>query len=263
MGSVAERVVSRAHGFVALLIFALPGRADEASVAPTVGFVPLTPDKPYVHVIHQGRTVKIQRAQNPEYRLEGYFAKSVRKCPPFCLQSSTPDPRVAAVGEVELFDFIENSLRDGTGMLVDARSPRWFANETIPGSVNYPPRLFLDETDTSRMDGVLESFGARRRDSIGWWTRFTEDWGLVDASLKTAQWDFSAAKDLVVFCHGPTCEKAPRAIRALLAAGYPGEKLRYYRGGLQMWKFWGLTTVAPQQQTKSAATPMRTETETR
>ena len=108
MGSVAERVVSRAHGFVALLIFALPGRADEASVAPTVGFVPLTPDKPYVHVIHQGRTVKIQRAQNPEYRLEGYFAKSVRKCPPFCLQSSTPDPRVAAVGEVELFDFIEN-----------------------------------------------------------------------------------------------------------------------------------------------------------
>jgi hypothetical protein len=24
------------------------------------------------------------------------------------------------------------------------------------------------------------------------------------------------------------------------------EKLRYYRDGMQMWKLWGLTTVAPQ-----------------
>jgi hypothetical protein len=55
------------------------------------------------------------------------------------------------------------------------------------------------------------------------------------------------AKDLVLWCNGPACGQSPRAIRGLLDVGYPGEKISYYRGGMQMWQLWGLTTVVPRQ----------------
>ena len=51
-----------------------------------------------------------------------------------------------------------------------------------------------------------------------------EDWGWVDARYKTEHWDFTAAKDLVVWCNGPACGQSPRAIRGLLDAGYPGTR---------------------------------------
>ena len=55
--------------------------------------------------------------------------------------------------------------------------------------------------------------------------------------------------ELQTYCSpgGPACGQSPRAIRGLLDAGYPGDKIRYYRGGMQMWQLWGLTTVVPQQ----------------
>ena len=58
-------------------------------------------------------------------------------------------------------------------------------------------------------------------------------------------YDFSEAKDLLLWCNGPWCDQSPRAINALIAEGYPPEKLRYYRGGMQLWKIFGLTTIQP------------------
>lgn len=63
-----------------------------------------------------------------------------------------------------------------------------------------------------------------------------ETLGLAEEKLQSGKWDFSSAKDVVVFCNGPACDQSPRAITALLAAGYPAEKLFYYRGGMQMWE---------------------------
>lgn len=209
-------------------------------------FIPLTEQTPYLHVLHEGRSVRVQRAQDPDYRVEGYFAKTVRKCPPFCIQPMAPEAGVEVVGEVEVFEFMQNQLRDGQGLLIDARTPAWHQKETIPGSVNYPFKIFTVREGRDQLDALLIEFGAKRRTSVGWWEKTKEQWGFVDTSLKTDEWDFAAAKDLLLWCNGPHCGQSPRAIKGLLAVGYPVEKLRYYRGGMQMWKLWGLTTVVPE-----------------
>lgn len=211
------------------------------------GFVPLAKDKPYIYVIHEGSSVKVQRIQDPDYELRGYFAKTVRSCPPFCIQPIVPDPRVKPVGEVELFDFMEKDLRDGSGVLIDARTPSWFNKATIPGSVNLPFTLLSKEPGSAEMDEVLEKFGAKERGDVGFFTRLMEKIGLADTKYKTEEWDFTDAKRLVLWCNGPACGQSPRAIRGLIAADYPTDKILYYRGGMQMWQLWGLTTVSPKQ----------------
>lgn len=44
----------------------------------------------------------------------------------------------------------------------------------------------------------------------------------------------------ILFCNGPQCAATPDAVQALLAAGYPGGALAYYRGGLHDWQTLGL-----------------------
>lgn len=230
---------------VAFAILVNPAVAQEVSVGGD--FIPLVKDKPYLHVVHEGRSIKVQRVQDPDYELKGYFAKTARKCPPFCIQPMIPDPRVLPIGEVELFEFMESDLRDGTGALIDARTPSWFKKGTIPGSVNYPFNVITKGIDDPDVLDILEELGARERDEVGFATSLAEDWGVVDAKYKTKTWDFTQAKDLVLWCNGPACGQSPRAIRGLLEMGYPAEKIRYYRGGMQMWQLWGLTTVVPRQ----------------
>jgi rhodanese-related sulfurtransferase len=44
----------------------------------------------------------------------------------------------------------------------------------------------------------------------------------------------------VVFCNGPQCTATGNATDALLAAGWPAERLLYYRGGIHDWVTLGL-----------------------
>lgn len=52
----------------------------------------------------------------------------------------------------------------------------------------------------------------------------------------------------IFFCNGPQCAATPSAVATLLAAGYPAQAIRYYRGGLHDWITLGLSTVAGDQQ---------------
>jgi rhodanese-related sulfurtransferase len=202
--------------------------------------------KPYLHVIHEGRSIKIQRIQDPGYELKGYFAKTARKCPPFCIQPIAVDPAVRTVGEIELFHFMENDLREGRGVLIDARTPSWHRKGTIPGSVNYPFTLFTQDENAGERDAILREFGAKPRQQPGLLEKTMQELGLSDKRYLTDRWDFTEAKTLVVWCNGPACGQSPRAIEGLISAGYPADKIFYYRGGMQMWQLWGLTTVIPE-----------------
>jgi rhodanese-related sulfurtransferase len=206
--------------------------------------IKLTKDKSYLHVIHEGQSVKVRRVQDPDYALKGYYAKTARKCPPFCLQSMQVDPGVATIGEVELFEFMETKLRDDHGVLIDARSPEWFKRGTIPGSINMPFTV-LSKAGTLENDTALKRFGARLRGEVSVFSRKLEEIGIINGEAKTEKWDFTHAKELVLWCNGPECEQSPRAIKGLLNVGYPARKIFYYRGGMQMWQLWGLTTVVP------------------
>ena len=60
--------------------------------------------------------------------------------------------------------------------------------------------------------------------------------------------EFDDRVDTVLFCNGPQCAATPDAIRTLLRAGYPAERLLYYRGGIHDWVTLGLPLAAAAEQ---------------
>ena len=186
--------------------------------------VKITPELGSVTVDHFGTPVRIQRIQDTSNKLVDDFAKTSRPCPPFCIHPMHAVEGVQTVGEVELLHFLQNEVKQGKGLLVDARMPEWYEAETIPGAINIPFVIFT--TPSEKRDRILQLLG-----------------GVYDDKAK--KWDFSKAPKLLLFCNGPWCDQSPRAIRALVSLGYPKDKLLYYRGGMTMWKLFGLTTVLP------------------
>ena len=178
-----------------------------------------------VDVMHEGRKVRIQRVQEKGNRMKSDFTLTSRKCPPFCIQPATVAPGVETIGEIEMLKYLERrSGGDNSVLIIDSRGPKWVAKATIPGSVHiHYKKLKLGDADEDAMADIIENqFGALRL---------------------TEFWDFSSAKTLVFFCNGMWCGQSPTNIKSLLQIGYPPEKLKWYRGGMQAWETVGLTTV--------------------
>ena len=208
--------------------------------------VKLTPERDYVEVIHQGRLIKVQRIQDQDHRLEGGFTKTSRRCPPFCIQPIQAHPDVKTVGQVEMFDFMENELLDETGVIVDARTPEWWKRGTIPGSINIPFTVFSLDVDDPELINLMYVLGAKRRGDVSGLTRTIEEFGLMGGDHKNDEWDFTAAKTVLIWCNGMWCGQSPRAINGLIELGYPADRILYYRGGMQAWQSLGLTVVIPE-----------------
>jgi len=179
---------------------------------------------PYLDIEYEGKLVRIQRIQDPSNRLDNSFAKTSRPCPPFCIHPMRAAVGVETVGEMELLDFLITKVRNNRGLLIDARLPEWHQRGTIPGAVNIPWTILAAGPDNPYTAKILNA---------------------LDAVEDNGEWDFRSALDLMLFCNGPWCDQSPRAIRNLLALGYPPQKLHYYRGGMQVWQLLGLTTVIP------------------
>ncbi|OQX20315.1 MAG: hypothetical protein BWK76_01700 [Desulfobulbaceae bacterium A2] len=187
--------------------------------------VGITKDIPFVDVTHDGVPVRIQRIQDKENRLVDDFAKTSRPCPPFCIHPMATAPGVETVGELEVLEFLTQEVKVGKGLLIDARMPEWYAAETIPGAVSIPFVIF--HKDNPNLENILQVLGATRSGNAGW--------------------NFSKARTLILFCNGPWCDQSSRAIKGLLAVGYPANKLKSYRGGMNLWRLLGLTTVVPRK----------------
>ena len=168
------------------------------------------------------QTIVIQRDQNTAATVPEEFARTSRPCPPFCIAPMRVAPGVETLGELEVIAFLEQKVARGQGILMDSRLPEFYLKGAIPGAVNVPFTA-LDPANPYR-DAILEALGAVR---------------------VAGGWDYGQAQHLALYCNGPWCEQSPRAIRNLLQAGYPAEKLHYYRGGMQDWLMLGLNTVLP------------------
>ncbi len=186
--------------------------------------VGLTPELPFVSVSHFGKEIKIKRVQDTTHRLVDDFAKTSRPCPPFCIHPMLAAPGVETVGELELIEFVNKQVKNGSGILIDARMPNFFNSETIPGAINIPFVIFTGDN----ADKVIALLGVKKGSNGA---------------------DYSQVKELCLFCNGPWCDQSTRAIKALIKAGYPANKLKYYRGGMQLWKNFSLTTVIPKSNT--------------
>ena len=207
----------------------------------TVG---ITKDKGYSTVHANGELIKISRIQDTSHVINGSFSKTSRPCPPFCINPISLDKRVKTVAELEVIKFMETTMYRGEGVLIDSRTPSWYKNGTIPGSINIPFTAFEKDENDIELAAIFESLGAVEREEVNPILLMVESTGLLGGD-KTEKWDFSDAKELLIWCNGPWCGQSPRAIQALLKAGYPAEKLYYYRGGMQVWQSLGLTTIVP------------------
>jgi rhodanese-related sulfurtransferase len=195
---------------------------------PALGLeVMITPDIGSFTVKHGDKEIQIQREQDTEAMLEFNFARTARPCPPFCAQPMQVADGIKTIGEVELITFMQSELAESQGLLIDARTSDWHQRGTIPGSINVPYNRMNPEqgADEITIEETLSLFGANHEDS---------------------QWDFSNAKNLVLWCNGPWCGQSPTAIRGLTELGYPKQKIAYYRGGMQLWRIFGLPVVSPE-----------------
>ncbi len=176
---------------------------------------------PYIEVESEGKTYKIERTQNPKAYLTNTFALTSRPSPPFFIEPFSVSPGVETYGELELLDFIAKKK----GLFIDARLENWYAKSAIPTAVNIPFKLFL--TKSTQRDKILKNLGG--------------------VQSKSGVWDFAKAKILLLYCNGAWCGQSPTAINALMDIGYPKEKMKYYRGGMQTWQLLGLTTIVPKE----------------
>ena len=53
--------------------------------------------------------------------------------------------------------------------------------------------------------------------------------------------ELNREESAIFFCNGPQCPQSSSAIRNLLEAGYPPDKILYYRGGMHDWVTLGLS----------------------
>ena len=210
--------------YLILLFSPLPSLAmDNKNIEKTTK-VPITENLFYIDVIHNEKTIRIEREQNRLNRLDNSYTKTSRVCPPFCIQPQQILANVKTVAELELLDFIENKLKKKKGLMIDGRINGWYQKATIPGSINLPFTLIDPDIESIITQRILTLFGAYLGEG--------------------AIWHFSDAQELLIFGNGSWGDQSARAIKNLLYLGYPPEKIAWYRGGIQSWLQLGLTVVA-------------------
>ena len=192
-----------------LVVVATAGKFDK---------VKITPDMAYIYVYHKGKAVKVHRIQDTKHKLTGEYAKIYR--PGQYIQPIKMHDDIQTVGEVEILQFMKSKVNKKKGLLVDLRPKREYKRESIPSAVNIPASV---KDNKAKIEKILKVLGAKRA---------------VDGSLDT-----SNVLDVAFYCNGLWCDKSSDFIKTFLDLGYPADKMLYYRGGFQMWKILGFTTV--------------------
>jgi len=180
--------------------------------------VKITPEISYIYVYHKGKAVKVHRIQNTKNKLTGEYARTYR--PNQDIQPIKMHKDVLTIGEVELLHFMKDKVNKKKGILIDLRSKKAYKNESIPSAVNIP---YKTKNNKEKVEKILKVLGAKR---------------LPDGSL-----DAKKVITAAFYCNGLWCKKSSEFIKTFLELGYPAEKILYYRGGFQMWKILGFTTV--------------------
>ena len=172
-----------------------------------------------INIIHQGKTVKLQRNQDREHKISNFYRKTARgkiqKMHPFAPHL------VETIGELDVIEYVkQRSAGDENIVVIDTRTPNWpVITGGIPTAVNIPYTRFKKKT--TALEIMEDQLGVQVDDT----------------------WDFTYAKTLVMYCNGIWCGQTPAAIKALLGYGDPAAKIKYYRGGMNAWKSLGLKTV--------------------
>jgi len=179
---------------------------------------------PYLDIDIDGETVRIERIQDTKHKLTNSYTKTSRPAPPFSIQPYEPIKGIETISELDVLDFIKNERSSNTGVLIDARMPKWYKVGSIPGAINIPFPMLSPEGSNPFLFQIFQIFGAEKKDG---------------------KLDFSNVQTLLIFDNGPWCQQGVRAMKNLVEQGFPKSKIKYYRGGMQYWQILGLTTIQP------------------
>lgn len=145
------------------------------------------------------------------------------------LQPMTIGSDVETYGELEVLSFLKELQYNKNLALIDGRKPNWYRYMTIPGAVNMPYHYFkYREKHPQEFQNTLKTLGVQ--------------------ILEGDDYEFDHAKTVVIFCNGAWCAQSEWMIHALIDIGYPEEKIKWYRGGLQSWLASGMTTYKKGEQ---------------
>lgn len=224
---------------IGLCISSLVFAADEAKP------VGITADMMSVTVKHDGSDVEIKRNQDNAATVNPAFAKTSRPCPPFCVQPDKIADGVDTIAELGMLDYLKKvSDGDATVLVVDSRTPDFVEKGMIPGAKPISWKK-LNPKEGASTDGIIEiltgEFGAKLQDGAD--AIAVDEAVAAGGDAISKVFDYSGAKTLVMYCNGMWCGQSPANIKTLLAFGYPADKIKWYRGGMQDWEILGLTTV--------------------
>ncbi|WP_460274249.1 rhodanese-like domain-containing protein [Celeribacter sp. ULVN23_4] len=189
---------------LALMLSVLAGAACADPVGITADMMSATVETP-------SGAVEISRIQDNGNRLSGDWAQTSRPCPNFCIQPMTPAVGVTTIGELELIAM----LQDPDAMVLDSRVKPDFDGGAIPGAVHMPYTEAADRLGELGCEPDFEGFIC----------------------------EGDQVKTVALYCNGPWCGQSPTAARRMIEAGFPAEKIHYYRGGMQVWRMLGLTVT--------------------
>jgi rhodanese-related sulfurtransferase len=202
------RFIGTALGASLIASMALSAALSAAHAEGTVG---ITPDTSVFDIPTTDGIKTISRIQDEANMVTGDWARTSRPCPNFCIQPMTPAEGVTTIGELELIAM----LQDPAAMVIDSRVETNFKGGAIPGAVNIPYTQAADRLDELGCEPDFEGFIC----------------------------EGEAVKSVALYCNGPWCGQSPTAARRMIAAGFPAEKISYYRGGMQVWRMLGLTVT--------------------
>ncbi len=184
-------------------------------------FVPISKGVKSIEMNLNGEKFTLMRNQTAGNKISPLYETTFRGAPqPIKLAEG-----VETVGELEFIEYMKKAQTDENIAIIDSRKPGWFARLRIPGAVNVP---FTNFNERASAVEAME-----------------DEMGVVEK--KDGELDFSNAKTLVLYCNGYWCGQTPsmvvRTKYSLLKMGYPAEKIKYYRGGMQAWTSLGFTVA--------------------
>lgn len=186
----------------------------------TSKFVPISKGVKSIEMDLNGEKFTLMRNQKAGNIISDLYNTTDRGAP----QPMVISEGIETVGELEFIEYMKKAQTDKSIVIIDSRKPGWFAKLRIPGAVNVPFTNFNEKATAIEM--------------------MEDEMGVVDNDGKL---DFSNAKTIVLYCNGYWCGQTPamvkRAKYSLLSMGYPVEKIKYYRGGMQAWTSLGFTVV--------------------
>jgi rhodanese-related sulfurtransferase len=205
--------------------------------------VGITADLMSVTIKVDNKEIEVKRNQDNDNTVKAAFAKTSRACPPFCIQPMSLGNGIETIGEVEVVNYIRKMAEGDTSIvLVDSRTPEWLIRGTIPGAINVS-WLRLVPAKGATTASIVKILATHFGVSLAKDTDIDDaDEAIVESKAASA-FDYSKAKTLVMFCNGMWCGQSAASIKTLVKYGYPTEKLKYFRGGMQTWELLGFSTL--------------------